>query len=79
MVPWKVSLKKQPIMAKEKKYEDAVKELELIVTGIEQENISIDELSNQVKKAIELIRFCKEKLYKTEEDVKLILNDLEKL
>lgn len=66
-------------MAKEKKYEDAIKELEVIVSGIEQENISIDELSLQVKKAIELIHFCKTKLYKTEEDVRLILKDLEKL
>ena len=33
---------KDAAASKEKKYEDAIKELELIVTGIEQENISIE-------------------------------------
>ena len=59
-------------------YETAMRELEGIVSGIEEENISIDELSKQVKRATELIEFCKSKLYKTEEDVKGVLEGLAK-
>jgi exodeoxyribonuclease VII small subunit len=59
-------------------YETAMRELEEIVSGIEEENISIDELSKQVKRATELIEFCKSKLYKTEEDVKKVLEGLAK-
>ena len=59
-------------------YEAAMKELEEIISGIEEENISIDELSKQVKRASELIEFCKGKLYKTEEDVKKVLEGLAK-
>tara|TARA_R110002050_G_scaffold300621_3_gene471032 strand:- start:6974 stop:7174 length:201 start_codon:yes stop_codon:yes gene_type:complete len=66
-------------MSKEVKYEDAMKELETIVAGIEGDHISIDELSTKVKRATELIKVCKTKLYKTEEDVKKVLGDLEDL
>lgn len=61
---------------KELKYEEAMNELETIVAGIEGENITIDELSSKVKRATELIKICKTKLYKTEEDVKKVLGDL---
>ena len=61
---------------KELKYEEAMNELETIVSGIEGENITIDELSSKVKRATELIKICKTKLYKTEEDVKKVLGDL---
>lgn len=62
---------------KELKYEEAMKELETIVAGIEGENITIDELSLKVERATELIKVCKAKLYKTEEDVKKVLGDLD--
>ena len=61
---------------KELNYEEAMNELETIVSGIEGENISIDELSSKVKRATELIKICKTKLFKTEEDVKKVLGDL---
>ena len=65
-------------MTNKMSYETAMRELEEIVSGIEEENISIDELSKQVKRATELIEFCKSKLYKTEEDVKKVLEGLAK-
>ena len=57
-------------------YTEAIRELEMIVTEIEQGEISIDILSEKVKRAAELIRICKEKLVSTEEDVSKILEDL---
>jgi len=58
-------------------YTDAFEELQRIVNDIERGEISVDELSEKVKRATELIKICKTKLTTTEEDVKKILKDLE--
>lgn len=58
-------------------YTDAFDELQTIVTEIEAGEISVDELSEKVKRAAELIRICKAKLTSTEEDVNMILKELE--
>ncbi len=55
-------------------YAKAVQEVEDILTGIEEEQTGIDELSRQVKRAAELLKFCKEKLQKTENSVREILD-----
>ncbi len=57
-------------------YTKAIQELEKIVSEIEQGEITIDILSEKVKRASELIRICKEKLTSTEEDVSRILEEL---
>jgi exodeoxyribonuclease VII small subunit len=59
------------------KYVEAFEELQRIVAEIESGEISVDELSEKVKRATELIRTCKLKLTTTEEDVNKILRDLE--
>ncbi len=59
-------------------YTAAFEELQLIVSEIEQGEISVDELSEKVKRAAELIKLCKAKLTTTEEDVNKILKDLDK-
>ena len=61
---------------KEISYEKAIEELEEIVNKIESEEISVDVLSEKVKRAGELIKLCKDKLYKTEEEVQSVLNKL---
>ena len=58
-------------------YTAAFEELQTIVTEIEQGEISVDELSEKVKRAALLIKFCKTKLTTTEENVSAILKDLE--
>ena len=64
-------------MSKNTSYTDAFDELQIIVTEIESGEISVDELSDKVKRATELIRICKTKLTTTEENVNKILKDLE--
>jgi exodeoxyribonuclease VII small subunit len=64
-------------MKKELNYTNAFTELQGIVTEIEQGEISVDELSEKVKRATELIKFCKLKLTTTEEDVNAILKELD--
>ena len=64
-------------MSNEIKYSEAIEELELIVNEIENEEITIDQISKKVKRAAELIAICKKALNVTEEEVKGILNELE--
>jgi exodeoxyribonuclease VII small subunit len=64
-------------MDKKKTYEEAYDELQDIVKEIETGTISVDLLGEKVKRAGELIRFCKEKLIKTETEVNTVLKDLE--
>jgi len=64
-------------MSKEQTYSDAFAELQQIVADIEDGEISVDELSEKVKRASELIAICKKKLTSTEEDVSQILKELE--
>ncbi len=65
-------------MEKKKTYEEAYEELQEIVSEIESGTIGVDLLSEKVKRAGELIRFCKEKLFKTEKEVNEVLKELEK-
>lgn len=58
-------------------YESAYKELQQIVKEIESGNIGVDELSEKVRRAGELIGFCKEKLFRTEQEVNDVLKKLE--
>lgn len=57
-------------------YTDAFEELQSIVSEIEQGGISIDALSEKVRRATQLISVCKAKLTATEEEVNNILANL---
>lgn len=64
-------------MSEPEKYSDAFAELQSIVSEIEGGQISVDELSEKVRRATTLIRICRMKLSSTEEDVNKILGDIE--
>lgn len=64
-------------MTKKISYTEAFEELQQLVEEIESGEISVDELSEKVKRATELIKICKTKLTSTEEDVNKILKELE--
>jgi len=54
-------------------YADALGELEGIVAALQSETVDVDELSDKVKRALELIRMCNAKIQATEIEVKKIL------
>lgn len=58
-------------------YESAFKELEEITREIENEAVSVDVLSEKVKRASYLIEFCQKKLRQTEEEVGNIIRQIE--
>ncbi len=55
------------------KYEAALAEIQSIVSKIENDELDVDQMSVQLKRAQELIKFCKDKLTKTDEEIKKIL------
>ena len=57
------------------KYEEAIKELETIVSQIERNELDIDQLTERLKVAQELIKQCRDKLYKTDEEIKAMLEE----
>ena len=54
-------------------YEESLKQLEDIVRQMEAGNYSIDQLAEKLTLAKQLITQCKEKLYKTDSEIKKIL------
>lgn len=60
------------------KYSEAVTELNTILDGLESEQVDVDEVSAKVKRAIELIKFCREKIENTELEVRKIVKEFEK-
>ncbi len=59
------------------KYEEAMRELEQIVARMESGEPDIDTLAEQLKRAQLLIKYCKDKLTKTDEEIKKILDKQE--
>lgn len=60
----------------EKTYKEAVIELDEIVRKMESDSCDIDELSSYTTRALELLKFCKERLFKTNEEVEKCLEEL---
>ena len=64
--------------AKKQTYEQAMKRLEEIVTRIDSNELDIDSLGESLKEAQELIKFCREKLYNADGEIKKILEEEDK-
>ncbi|HSJ11730.1 MAG TPA: exodeoxyribonuclease VII small subunit [Gillisia sp.] len=63
-------------MGKKITYTEAFSELQVIVTEIENEEIGIDLLESRIKRASELLKICRDKLYKTEKSVTHIFKEI---
>lgn len=61
--------------AKKETYTEAIKKLEAIVAKIEGGELDIDQLGDNLKEAQKLIKFCKDKLYKADEEIRKMLDD----
>ena len=56
-------------------YTKAVARLEEIMENVQGGKLDVDELSGLLKEASELVNFCREKLYKVDEEVKALIDD----
>lgn len=58
------------------KYSQAIAELEEILRKMQAEDCDIDNLAAYAKRSIELLKYCREKLTHTDEELKAALKDL---
>lgn len=58
-------------------YKDAFEELQAIVSDIESGDIAVDELTEKINRASELLSICKAKLTASEAEVEKLLQKLE--
>jgi exodeoxyribonuclease VII small subunit len=63
--------------SKQISYSRALSELEKIMGEIESEETDLDVLSEKVKRAAQLIKFCRGRLRSTEEEVKKALSEID--
>lgn len=64
-------------MSNDPGYREALEEIEAIVEEIESESVDIDVLTDRVRRATFLIKLCKAKLKKTDDEVKKVLKEFE--
>ena len=57
------------------KYEEAIKQLETIAQKMENDEYDIDQLAEQLTKTRELVKMCKDKLTKSDEEIQRLLAD----
>lgn len=57
------------------RYSEAVARLEEIMAKVQSGRMDIDELAGLLKEAQELVKFCRNKLYKVDEEVKALLDE----
>lgn len=55
-------------------YEQAIEELETIVSKMESGELNLDAITEKLKRAQKLINLCKDRLTKTDEEIKKILS-----
>ncbi len=63
--------------AKKVSYSEAMTEIEEILEKIENEEFDVDELAEKVKRVSVLLKICKDKLHKTNEQVEQVLKEME--
>lgn len=56
------------------KYTKAVKKLDDILAKIESQEIDVDELADNVKEAVDLLKVCKNKIEKAQLEVKKVVD-----
>ncbi len=58
-------------------YTQAVERLEEIMNSIQGGGMDVDRLAVVLKEASELVQFCRNKLYKVDEEVKMLLENID--
>ena len=59
--------------AKKETYTEAMKRLEEIVNRVESNELDIDRLGENLREAQKLIKYCRDKLYKADAEIKKML------
>ena len=65
------------MVKKEPGYRESINEIEAILAKIEGGETDIDDLAAEIKRAAKLLQDCKEKLFRAEKEVALIIKSEE--
>lgn len=68
---------KKRTAARKPSFAEAVQEVEAILQRLEDDSVDIDLLGQEVKRAVELIQICREKLAKTDTEVRELVSGLQ--
>ena len=63
-------------MSEELNYESAYSELKVILSDLQNDQVTVDVLTEKVKRARVLLEFCRKKLADVDADVQDLLSDL---
>jgi exodeoxyribonuclease VII small subunit len=63
--------------ARKLSFGEAVAEVEAILERLEEDAVDIDDLAEEVRRAVELIKICREKLGSTDHEVRELVAELE--
>ena len=58
-------------------YTEAISEIESILGKLENEELDVDQLTENIKRVSFLLKFCKEKLSTTEKEIQGIIEEME--
>lgn len=64
-------------MGKKLTYDQAMEELQTIVKELQEQAVNMDELSDKVKRAADLLTHCREKLRSTEKETEGLFGESE--
>lgn len=53
-------------------YNEAMQEVEQIIASLEKNSLDVDEMSQKVKRATELLQACKKKLYEADAEIQAV-------
>ena len=62
--------------ANELSYDEAIKELNIILSSLQDETLTIDQLTDSIKRASELLVSCNSRLTSTEKEVNSVIQTL---
>ncbi|MFA7043227.1 MAG: exodeoxyribonuclease VII small subunit [Bacteroidales bacterium] len=57
-------------------YNAAMQEVEQILAALEKNNLDVDEMSQKVKRAAELLQACKQKLYQADAEIQAVFENV---
>ena len=57
-------------------YKAAIQELEAIVAKMDSNDLDLDSLAKYTSRALQLLKFCKDRLFKIDEEVEKCLDEL---
>jgi exodeoxyribonuclease VII small subunit len=59
-------------------YKAAMAEVEQILASLEKNTLEVDELTEKVKRATELLQACKQKLFDTDAEIQAVFDKVQK-